>query len=93
MQARRESRLRRSFRADDPAVVHVSDTVGKIKDATVVRYNNDGASGAHGDLGKQIHGGAAGFMIESRGGLIADDQTRLMHQRTGQRDTLLLTAG
>ena len=41
----------------------------------------------------QIHDGLADLVIERGGGLVAEDQPRLVHERAGERDTLLLAAG
>src|SRR5260221_11599633 len=74
----------RHFRFDNPAVVHVCDAVGKIKDAAVMGHNDHRAIFPHGDFGEQIHHDMAGFMIQGRSWLVADDQARLMHQCASQ---------
>src|SRR6266404_2629644 len=61
--ARSEEGFLRRFRFYDPAVVHVGDAVGKLKDAAVMSHNDDGAIFPHGNFGKQIHHGVTGFMI------------------------------
>ncbi len=55
---------------------------------------NDDAGAVRGDghLTQEVHHAATRRGIERGGGLIADHQPRLMHQRAGNRDALLLTA-
>src|SRR5262249_4983554 len=43
--------------------------------------------------GQQLHDGLTALVIESRGGLVAYDDARLMNQSAGNRDALLLSTG
>src|SRR5215471_16857859 len=78
-----KARFFRRFGFNNAAVVHVGDAVGELEHTAVVRHHDDGAVIADGHFGQQVHHGVAGFMIECRSRLVADDQPRLVHQRAG----------
>src|SRR5260370_23440369 len=82
--ARSEKGFLRHFRFYDPAVVHVGDAVGKIKDAAVMGHNNHGAIFPHGNFREQIHHGVTGFMIQRRSWLLPDERTRRIPQCAAQ---------
>ena len=55
--------------------------------------DDDGAVGGAGDVAEQIEDDLAVVGVERGGGLIADDQRRLVDQGAGDGDALLLAAG
>ena len=76
----------------DPAVVHVRDAVGEVEDAGVVGHHDHGAVRPDGALRQQLHHRLAVRGVERGRRLVADDEARLVDQRPGERDALLLAA-
>jgi hypothetical protein len=81
------------FGFHDPAIVHVSDGIGVMKDTGVVRNDNHGALGMNSVFREQFHHTFASRVIERRSWLVAKDQTRFVHEGAGQSDALLFTTG
>ena len=79
--------------AADATVLHLGDAIGKTEDAVVVRHDDHAAFGGAGEVADQLHDVGAGVLIEGRGRLVANQEGRLVDQRAGDRDALLLTAG
>jgi len=77
---------------DHPTVVHASDTVGVVENAVVMGDNEHGAVLTAGDMLEELHDNMTVMGVQSSGRFIADDQAWLMHERTGDCDTLLLAA-
>src|SRR5262245_41551711 len=75
----------------DSAVVHMRDAVRVMEHARVMGHDNHRPTRFYGMPGQQLHDGLTALMIKSRGGLVADDDARLMNQRAGNRDALLLS--
>src|ERR1700745_569041 len=70
----------------DPPVFHVGDRVGQFKYPAVVRNDDDGAIRTHGNFRKEFHYLHASLGIERRGRFVADDQSRLVDDGSGDRD-------
>jgi hypothetical protein len=79
--------------AGDDAVVHVGDGVGEVEDAVVVADDEDGAVRVDGGGGEEFHDTVTGFVVEGGGGFVADDETGLVDEGSGEGDALLLTSG
>ena len=78
---------------DDLAVVHAGDAVGVGEDPVVVGDDDDGAVGRAGDLAEEVEHDLAVLRVERGGGFVADDERRLVDERAGDGDALLLAAG
>ena len=74
-------------------VIHFCNAVGEVKDTGIMGDNHQGAVFVHGYVFKQCHHITSGFMIQCAGGFVAYDESRAMHQCTGNRNSLLLTPG
>ena len=74
-------------------VVHAGDAVGVVKDAVVMGHDQDGAIFAARHVFEEFHDHVAVLRVQCCGGFVADDELRLMHQRTGDGHALLLPAG
>jgi hypothetical protein len=88
-----ESRIRSDERLHDPPVVHASDAVGVVEDPGVVSHDDDGAVGLDGVRRQELHHRFSRRVVESRGRLVAHDDARLVDQRAGEGDALLLSSG
>jgi hypothetical protein len=76
-----------------PAIAHVHNPIPKIEDAVVMRDNDHRSIRADGHFAKHFHYVAARLPIESGRRLIAEQQTRLVHQGPAYGDALLFAAG
>src|SRR5215831_9755404 len=81
------------FGFHNPAIVHVGDGVGVMKDTSVVGYDDDSPIGTDGVSGEQLHDPFACRMVERSGWFVAQNQTRLVHEGASQSHALLLTTG
>src|SRR5262249_59308240 len=79
--------------ANDLAIVHVSDPAREVEDATIVSDDKHRALGADSHLGEQLHDTMPGVGIECRRWLVADDQSRLVHERPCGGNAPLLAPG
>jgi len=70
----------------------MGDLVGEIEDASIMRHNDDRAVGANSCRTQQFHDCMTGPSVKGRSRLVADNQPRLVNQRSGQRDSLLFPA-
>ena len=77
---------------DDFAVIHSGDAIGEVEDARVVCDDDQRPLRAFGDAAQDFQHSAPGFMVEGAGGFVANDQLRIVHQRSGDRHPLLLPA-
>src|SRR5262245_25065104 len=59
----------------------------------VMGHDNYRPTRLHGMRSQQLHDGLTASMVKSGGGLVAHDDARLMSQRAGNRDALLLSTG
>jgi hypothetical protein len=80
------------FEVLDAAVVHVGDAVREFEDAGVVGDDDQGALAIHGQALQDFHHPVPRLMVQGGGGLVADDQLRVVHQGPGHGDPLLLAA-
>ena len=87
---RLQVRARRILR--DSSVLDVHDAVGKFEDAIIVRDHHDGASALVCELAQDFHHRAARCGIERGRRLIGQHDSRIAGERTGDRDTLFLSA-
>ena len=76
-----------------PAVLHMSDIVGKLEYPAVVGYDDDRPIRPHGHFGKHLHHHVPGLGVQRGRGLVAHDELRVMDQSARNRDSLLLAAG
>ena len=58
-----------------------------------MRDDDDRAARMHRRIGEQFHDRFPGGVVKGGGGFVTDDQTRLVDERSRQRDALLLAAG
>jgi hypothetical protein len=84
--------LKRCLRhnALNATIVHVRNTIGKTKNARIVCDNNQRSPLSKRHAAQQFHDALPGICVQGAGRLIADYQTRLMHERPGNRHALLL---
>src|SRR5262247_4154343 len=75
------------------AVVHMRDAVRVMEHTRVMGHDNYRPTRLHGMRSQQLHDGLTASMVKSGGGLVAHDDARLMNQRAGNRDALLLSTG
>jgi hypothetical protein len=81
------------FGFHDPAIVHVGDGIGVMKDTGVVGDDDDSPVWMDGVFGEQFHDAFACRMVERSGWFVAQNQTRLVHEGASQSHALLLTTG
>jgi hypothetical protein len=74
------------------AIGHGDNAIAKVVDPAVVSNYYDSSVGLHGHIADQCHRGAAAGCIQSGSRFIADEQARLVDERTSNRHPLLLTA-
>src|SRR5262245_12996533 len=77
----------------DPAIIHHGNTIGERKDTRIVRHDDENAAGVEGDGPEQFEHLVPSVRVEGACRLVADNQLRVVHQRTGNGHTLLLAAG
>jgi hypothetical protein len=75
-----------------PPVFHGEDAVGEVENTVIMGDNDDGAVFGQSDFAQQVHHPAAGLGIKRGGRLVTDDQPRIVDQRAGDGDALLLPA-
>jgi hypothetical protein len=78
---------------DDAPVLHVGNGVCELEDAVVVGHDHDCALRRDSHTAQDVHHRVARLGVERRSGLVAHDEARLIDQRAGDRDTLLLATG
>ena len=79
--------------ADHMSIVHLNDAVGKWINAAVVCDNDDAPVGFQCAGFEEFERLVSAHGVERGGGLVADDQARLVDKRAGNRHALLLAAG
>src|ERR1700730_13983545 len=89
---RRHRRIRNRVVTPDDAVAKDNSTLGKIRDVRFVRYQNDRETLAV-QLLEHVHDFDRGTAVEVSGRFVREKDRRVIYQRTGNRDALLLTAG
>jgi hypothetical protein len=77
---------------DDLAVPHPDDPLGMLGDVFFVGDHDDGLAGVV-EPAQHVHDLLAGGGVEVAGGLVGEDDVRVVDQRSGDRHPLLLTAG
>src|SRR5690606_21447894 len=77
---------------DDLAVAHPDDPAGVLGDVVLVRDHDDGLARLVEPL-EHRHDLGAGDAVEVAGGLVGQDDIRVVDQRSGDRHALLLPAG
>src|SRR5262249_1736671 len=68
--------------ACNSSIFHMGDAVLELEYPAVVGDYDNGAIFAHGDASQQFHHGLPALLIERRSGLVADNQPRLVYQRS-----------
>ncbi len=76
---------------DQPAVDHVQDFRHARGHVAIVRDHQHGHPALAIELDDELVDLIAGLRVEVAGGLVCEENTRLQHERTRERDTLLLT--
>src|SRR5260221_14765973 len=77
----------------DEPVFHMGDGACKLKNPAVVRDHNHSAVGPYRIFCQKLHYQVSSFSVERGSGLVADDKTGFMHERSGKSHPLLLSAG
>jgi acyl-CoA thioesterase-1 len=77
----------------DPPVAHPDHALGVLGDAGVVRHQDDGDPLLLVELLEHLQHLLARARVEVAGGLVGEQQARLVDERAGDRDALLLAAG
>src|SRR5258708_31738996 len=80
------------FLADHPAVLELDDAVAEGGVALGVRDLNDGSAGVVQAL-EELHDFIALRGVEIAGGLVSEDELRILNHRAGHANQLLLSAG
>ena len=76
---------------DDPAADHVDDAIGVVDHALIVSDQEDGRPlGTVRHAPEQLQDRLAGFGVERGGRLVGEDQRRVIDERPGDGDPLLL---
>src|SRR5215831_12648696 len=88
-----DARIGARLRTYDPAIVHVGDGTREVEDSAIVGDDEHRALGPDRHLGEQLHDALPGLGIERRRRLVADDEARLVDERSRQGHTLLLPPG
>lgn len=84
----------RRFGSDlNHAVFDIKNAVEDIKRAVVVGDDEDAGIALMGDLGEQFHDLPTEGAVQRRGGLVREDEARVIGERTGDRNALLFTTG
>ncbi len=73
-------------------VAHHQVTLRVGGDVVLVRYHHYGDALVR-ELGEEVHYLDGAFRVEVAGGFVREEDRRLVHERAGDRDTLLLSAG
>src|SRR5262247_2292176 len=66
----------------DPAVIHHGNPVSERKDTRIVCHDDEHPTGVEGDGSEQFDHLVPSIRVEGTGRLVADNQLRVMHQRT-----------
>src|SRR5208282_94387 len=91
-ESRRLTGSRRWLVGEDLAVADVDDAVSKLRDIGLVGYEDDGVA-AGVELVEEGHDLEAGLGVKVAGGLIGEDDRRVVDQGAGNGDALALAAG
>jgi hypothetical protein len=77
----------------DISVIHSGDAVAEGKHAIVVSHDDDGPVGSDRGIAHELNNRQSGFMVEGGRWFVANEEAWLMHERTCDRDSLLLASG
>ena len=77
----------------DSAIVHFRNAVGVVEHARIVGHDDHGPPRSHGVGREQVHDSLAARVVQRRRRLVTHDESRLVNERTGNGDALLLAAG
>src|SRR5688500_5492853 len=78
---------------DDAPILQVQHTIRIIAYARIVTDDNDGLATSGAEPAQHPQHVPACFAVERAGWLVAHDDGRIVKERAGNGDTLLLTAG
>ena len=76
----------------DVAVLDREDAVGHRRDLRAVGHEHQAAAGLARDAVEERHHLLAGRVVEVAGGLVGEEEPRVLHEGAGDRDALLLAA-
>src|SRR5262245_54351513 len=76
----------------DAAVAQADDAASPLGDVVLVSDHDDGLTGLV-ELAQHLHDLVAGVRVEIAGRLVGEDDVRVVDQRPGDRNALLLAAG
>ena len=81
-----------AFVAGDHTVLDVDDAVGVLGDIGFMRYQHNGVAFAM-QVFHQLHDFVSGLRIKVAGGLVGQNDRRIIDEGAGNSDTLALSAG